>query len=493
MLSKILGLFYKLPLAKVLGSSGLGIYQSVFPIYALFVCIGSGAIVLTLSKVVSATAYSQNAMKKAFIYCTLFSVTAGSFLYLLSGSLANYQGVPHARYVYKCLSPAIVFCCLGGCIKGYYQGHSDMLPTAVAEIIVQCIKPCFGLALCRLFTSVQTKTAAATFAITLGELVAFLFLLARYITDKKSPKLLAMPYNIKDNLFALYTPILLSNVILPLSLVYDSFTVINALAVYSEHALGLYGLFAGAVITLQTIPATISYGLSNAIIPYLSSLYAKGNKNGAEKGVYLATTLTAFLALPLAGCLYAYAPIVASTPFFRGGMQDISLITKLIRVATPYAIFLPLLQTCNSILYGKGKVVVPVVSLLFSVIFKIILQTILLKNAKIGIFGYALSLNLCYILAVTIDLVYIIRDGKITVFLLKTIFATALSVFSGWLVYQKTNFILGIALTALCYMATQTVLRCYKLDSQNEPSHQNIKGSNVFEGYTTKNRGRNAK
>ena len=41
---KIVGAIYRVPLTNVLGAEGMGLYQTFFPVYALFVTLTSGAL-----------------------------------------------------------------------------------------------------------------------------------------------------------------------------------------------------------------------------------------------------------------------------------------------------------------------------------------------------------------------------------------------------------------------------------------------------------------
>ena len=64
LISKFLGAFYRVPLLAILGSEGLGMYQLVFPIFALMLVVGSSGVPLTLSKQISSLE-NENEHKKA--------------------------------------------------------------------------------------------------------------------------------------------------------------------------------------------------------------------------------------------------------------------------------------------------------------------------------------------------------------------------------------------------------------------------------------------
>ena len=57
---KILGAIFRLPLTNLIGANGIGIYQLVFPIFALFLVVSSSGIPVALSKIISKEYSKQN-------------------------------------------------------------------------------------------------------------------------------------------------------------------------------------------------------------------------------------------------------------------------------------------------------------------------------------------------------------------------------------------------------------------------------------------------
>ena len=52
-LAKILGAFYRIPLANILGGTGLGIYQMTYPLYCLLLTLSATGIPSGLARAVS--------------------------------------------------------------------------------------------------------------------------------------------------------------------------------------------------------------------------------------------------------------------------------------------------------------------------------------------------------------------------------------------------------------------------------------------------------
>ena len=53
LISKALGAVYRIPLAGILGSTGIGQYQLVFPLYSLLLTVSTSGIPVAISKMVA--------------------------------------------------------------------------------------------------------------------------------------------------------------------------------------------------------------------------------------------------------------------------------------------------------------------------------------------------------------------------------------------------------------------------------------------------------
>ena len=49
---KIMGAFFRIPLGNIIGSTGLGYYQTVYPVYTLFLTLATAGFPTALAKLV---------------------------------------------------------------------------------------------------------------------------------------------------------------------------------------------------------------------------------------------------------------------------------------------------------------------------------------------------------------------------------------------------------------------------------------------------------
>ena len=65
LLVKAIGAIYKIPLYNLLGSGGVGLYQMVFPLYALLLTLSSGGIPSGMTKLISCGYNGEIVLKKS--------------------------------------------------------------------------------------------------------------------------------------------------------------------------------------------------------------------------------------------------------------------------------------------------------------------------------------------------------------------------------------------------------------------------------------------
>ena len=92
-LAKIFSAIHRVLLTRILGGVGIGIYQLIFPLYALCVVLATSGIPLAISKVISKNAGKEKSvLKKSLLYTSIISLSLCFILLLFSEPLAKIQG-----------------------------------------------------------------------------------------------------------------------------------------------------------------------------------------------------------------------------------------------------------------------------------------------------------------------------------------------------------------------------------------------------------------
>ena len=151
--AKAIGMIYRIPLTHILGDDGNGYYSTANEIYTIILMISSFSLPLAVSRLVAEREYAGE-VKNSYkvLICSLrFAAVTGGILsiltFLLGGVITKYvMGVELASYALRVLAPAIFLFALTGVLRGFFQGHGTMVPTAVSQIIEQIINAIVSVA-----------------------------------------------------------------------------------------------------------------------------------------------------------------------------------------------------------------------------------------------------------------------------------------------------------------------------------------------------------
>lgn len=143
LITKIIGFIYRIPMGNILGEQGNGIYTVSFGIYNIALTLSSYSMPLAVSKTVSARLAKdekQN-VKRVFKDALILALVVGTI-----AMMALYFGADALELLYKrqglakplrILAPTTFVVALLGVFRGYFQGHRNMVPTAISQILEQ--------------------------------------------------------------------------------------------------------------------------------------------------------------------------------------------------------------------------------------------------------------------------------------------------------------------------------------------------------------------
>ncbi len=414
--SKALGALYRIPLTNLLGGKGLGLYQMVFPVYALLLDFSGAGVPGAISRIIASLPQNQkenkayNILRSSIKLLLFFGLFGSLIMFVLSKPLANLQGEKEVFLSYISLAPAVFLVSLISCFRGYFQGLLNMLPTATSQVAEQVIKLAFGLLFASAFIyDLKIAVAGATFAITISEVVALALLYITFIVRKKRLGLI-LAFNrsefkpLAKTIIKTTVPITLIGVLLPFSQVIDSFLTVNILGGYRDDATALYGLLGGAVMTVINLPVSICYGLATVAIPAVS---ASKNAQEEDKNSLKALLYTFITALPCVVACFFGSNLIVNILFRNLPDGEKVVVVNLLRLLSPSILTLSVLQSANAVLIGKGKLYTPVITLCIGVAIKAILSVFLLKIPSLNIYGSGIALNACYFTVCLINLILI--------------------------------------------------------------------------------------
>lgn len=434
LLGKVIGAIYRIPLARIIGSVGMGEYQLTFPLYCLILTISTSGIPVAISKLVSGYnsenrfAESKKLLKISVFVLTLISLI-GTFIIVFGAKyIAKWQGNIDTYICYYGIAPAILFVGVLSAFRGYFQGNMMMFPTAISGLVEQITKLVAGLYFAsRMITyGIEYAVFGALFGISVSEFLAFVFLLVCYLVYSKKHKQnfgkseLSFKFLTKQ-LLSLSVPITLGGLISPITAMVDSLLVVNLLMMAgfsNETATMMLGIQSGIVEPLVNIPVIIAVSISAALLPSISKLLK--DEDSKEK-IRVLIEKAFQISLSISSCCFVCFVIFGKQilTFLYGynlDFEELAIAVKLLFVAGFNIIFLSLVQVSASALQGLGYQKYPVKTLLVGCVVKIILDVCLILVKPLNILGVVIAGGVCYFLVFMLNYKKIrqITDVRIT-------------------------------------------------------------------------------
>ncbi len=467
---KLIGALYKIPLGNILTDAAFSDFNTAYNIYSLLIIISTGGLPVALSKMVSeANALDRgNQVKKVFnlalaAFCVLGTISF-CIMAFFPQQLADAMRDSQAAYSILALAPAVFFICPMSAMRGYFQGHALMTPTAVSQIIEALCKLVVGLALASMFQKTMEDeamaAAGAILGVSVGCLLGAVYMYFCYRGHTRSqPQFKDKPEDSKailSTLAKLAIPITLSSSVIALTNILDSRILLgqlqDALHMTEELARETKGVYDKAM-TLYNLPASFMVPLTASVIPHVSAALKVRRRRQAAQISETALRTTALLAIPAGVGLFVLGePIIrllySSTDVEQGGWM-----LSVLGVASIAVCFM---LVCNSILQAYQMVTLPMITTLVGSILKLVVAYFLIGNKDIGIRGGAISTVVCFWLIALLDLFIIKRTlprslslGRVFV---KPVAAAAAMGASAWAV----NGLVTKALLALKIFVTET-------------------------------------
>ena len=391
-ISKLLGALYRIPLVAFLGGEGMGIYQMVYPLYCILLTVSASGIPTGIARIISSN-QCPFAERPAFRLYGAIGLVGSLIMFALSAPLAKAQGEPAVELCCQILSPEVFFVSVISIVRGYFQGRGNMLPTAATEVAEQAIKVAFGLILCYIFR---------------GDAAVYAGLL--YMRSKKSAApLYFRPADWYKTILKYTVPLTFTAIAMPLSQLIESIAVVAILRGSADNATALWGVFSGCAITLVNLPVSLTYGLAAAGVPCISPLAERGDISAAKSKAARAMLMTLAISLPCAVILFIFSPLAADLIFGSLSAAERSLLVSLVRMMSVNCVTLSLVQTSSACITSLGRPLYGTITQWVTSVARVVLSAALVAFTNLSVSGAAISSNVCYLVAVLLNIWYIMR------------------------------------------------------------------------------------
>lgn len=273
-ISKVLGALYRIPLARLIGGEGMGLYQMAYPIYTTILSLATAGVPVAISVLVSRketqgfTGDSRKIFRVSLILLFFFGIILSLAVMQGAQFIANHVlNEPRAYYPILAVAPAIFFACLMSVFRGYFQGYQSMIPTAVSQVLEQLFRVTAVVILAVMLfpKGLEYAAAGATFGAVVGGVIGLIVLFIFYLGFRKeqSKKDLSLEYSgtssweLAREVVRLAVPVSFGAVVLPLVQMLDAIIVpgrLMAIGYTTSQATALYGQLAGMAAVLISLP-----------------------------------------------------------------------------------------------------------------------------------------------------------------------------------------------------------------------------------------------
>lgn len=463
-ISKILGAVFKIPLTYILHEDGMAIFGVAFQAYIMILTFIISGFPIAVSKTVSEKnacgdfKTAHNTVGTASVILCVTGLIGTAVLYFGAEFFAFAMKEEKAVFAIKCIAPSVFFVAAGTACKSYYQGSSDMIPTAVSQVTEALVKLAVGYFLAVYFIGGGTYKSAggATAGVTAGEFIASFMLITMYFHNRRG---INAAYEhgerrkIIKNITAVALPILAAAVISNAMSLAETAVIRTQLlkaGLSAEKARYLYGAYTGYAMTVFNLPSGILATLGVSILPVISGAAAAGDYERASRTARSGIGLTIFLAVPCAVIMYLLPSEILEVLFHNTASAD------MLKAAAPCIVFLCVTQITSSVMQATGKIYESVVFMFSGLFLKLILSAVLIAKPEINIYGAVIASNVCCFVTAIINSAAVHRFLKVKYgfvdFILKPFAAgTVMFCIIGILKEKLAGFLPIIGLTCMCF------------------------------------------
>lgn len=420
-IGKVLGACFRIPLTNLIGAEGMAYYGAAYPVYSFFLILATAGFPVAISRMVSERIAigdyrnANRAYKVSLLLMLGIGVLSFGFCFFYSDRIAISMNNEGADYSIRAIAPALLFAPVVASFRGYYQGHQNMLPTAVSEVVEQFVRVFVGLSLSFLLidNSLEAAAAGATFGAAAGLIASLIVLGAIYFITKiirheritKSIKREESTNHLLKELGGIAIPITLGSTIMPLMMIIDSVIIMNRLqaAGYDyKMAKTLYGLISGFSDPLIAFPGVFIDAVCISLIPAITRAFTLRRSKDLRENISSGIKTMMVIAYPCAiGLIILSKPIL--TLLYPSRIDEAIMAVPNLQILSIGIITLSTMRIFSSTLQGLGKMMIPVYNLGLSAVVKIIITYILVGIPSLNINGAAIGTVLAYLMSAILN------------------------------------------------------------------------------------------
>ena len=414
-LSRFIGFFFRMFLSHTFGEEQVGLYQLIFPIYALCFSFTSAGIETAISHCTASKislGKKSEAIQLLYIGMSISLLLSVFTMFLLqthASALSIYVlGDIRCEPMLVAISYAIPFASIHSCIVGYYLGLKQTKIPAISQLVEQFAR-IFAVYIIYLFCKNHNKEITVLFAvigIVVGECFSS-FLCVHFFTSKENLRhfsgFIRKTPSLSKELLQLSIPLTSSRILLNILQSVESISIPLRLQQYgysTSEALSNYGVLTGMALPCVLFPSAITNSISTMLLPTVAEIQA--TKSYGKLKELMRQVFFSCMTLGLVCCLF----LLVLGSWIGKFLFHSDLAGDYLQTLAWMCPFLYLNTTLLSITNGLGKANISFLINTLALAIRIV--GVLIFIPRIGMNGYLWGLLLSQIITCSYCVTYLI-------------------------------------------------------------------------------------
>ena len=416
---KVIGAIYKIPLNAIIGKQGFSYYSTAYEIYNVLLMISTAGLPVAMSRMISQASSLGHNNRIRRIYSTARAIfltlgIAGSLLMtLFCRQLAEFQNQPDAWAAIGALGPCVLLICIMSTFRGFFQGHGNMLPTSVSQVLEAIVKLLVGmlaaLVLLKTTKSVSLAAGGAILGVTVSCMASSVYLFGKfrkaYGALEPTEEAAESYTETAKRLLAIAVPITIGSAGLQILTMLETKIYMGQLLglgytqLEADSMKGIYNMSQ----TIYNMPCAFITPITISIIPAITSHLTLMDHRAAKATEESAARVTGLICMP---CAFGLATLAGPVTALLGGYTgaDLELSSSLMTVMGYNIMFNAVVLLTNAMMQAHGHAVVPVVNMFIAGLMRLAVVYILTGNPNIGIVGTPIGATLCFLCIAVLNL-----------------------------------------------------------------------------------------
>lgn len=365
--TRIIGFFYRIFLSHAFGEESVGLYQLIFPLYALLFSLTCAGFQTAISRSVAykvSLGKTNEAKHFTFVALTcslVFSIIALLFLQRFAYEISLFI-IKDLRCepLLVTISYSLPLASVHSCICGYYLGLRQTKIPAISQFIEQIIRVAcvFLLWLFSIKNNITVSIQLAVIGVVLGEVGSCMYCVRQFYPAQNNPKIFRLLQRCSTygkELFSLAIPLTANRTLLNILQSIEAISIplrLQTFGMPSSYSLKIYGVLTGMALPCILFPSAITNSISTMLLPTIADLEASDTKKNLNAIIKKVSGCCFLLGFVCCAFFLIFGSWMGNTLFHS------SLAGSFIFILAWICPFLYTNSTFLSIINGLGKTVI---------------------------------------------------------------------------------------------------------------------------------------